>query len=376
MMRIEDYRLAPNLPLALSAAVAAWLAVGVDNRWLNVAFACVVMIGGLLCRVATIALRRADADQLNTLRLGLSHLGDRAVTVWVRQVRTAKEQMETAITALTQRFSDIVVRLESTVGANGGHGDDAAPSAITTVFRTSDAKLTEVTHGLMSALAEKSEMLAKIQNLVSFANELTAMAADVASIADQTNLLALNAAIEAARVGDVGRGFAVVADEVRALSNRSGNTGKRISEKAAIISAAIKDAVSTVEKSAAHDANSVALSQANIKTVLSAFEQVTRGLTETANHLRTEHAIIKTNVAEALVHFQFQDRVNQLLDHLGNNFEDFRTRLAAIEGVSPEDISGLLDSLARTYTMAEEHANHDSKSGAPRAAVATEITFF
>ena len=88
------------------------------------------------------------------------------------------------------------------------------------------------------------------------------------------------------------------------------------------------------------------------------------------------HAIIKTNVAEALVHFQFQDRVNQLLDHLGNNFEDFRTRLAAIEGVSPEDISGLLDSLARTYTMAEEHANHDSKSGAPRAAVATEITFF
>ena len=147
------------------------------------------------------------------------------------------------------------------------------------------------------------------------------MAADVAAIAAQTNLLALNAAIEAARAGDAGRGFAVVAREVRMLSSRSADAGKQISEKVDLINTAIMSACHAAQESIEQEDKSMQTSKSIIHSVLHNLNGVTGALVESSNLLKTESIGIQSEVGEALVQLQFQDRVSQIMTHVKQNIE-------------------------------------------------------
>jgi methyl-accepting chemotaxis protein len=225
-------------------------------------------------------------------------------------------------------------------------------------------------------------MLEKIQGLEQFIKKLQEMAANIASIAAQTNLLALNASIEAARAGETGRGFAVVAGEVRMLSNRSAEAGKHIAQQVGLISDAIAATCRASAESRDQETRSMQTSESVIDTVLSDFRNVTDALVQSSSLLKDESIGIKSEVAEALVQLQFQDRVSQIMSHVRQNIErlpDFlqqnRQEYAHEQALPPLDSAPLLAELESTYAMAEERALHSGKKTAPKAA-ADEITFF
>lgn len=371
----------PCTLLGAAGGLSTWAASG----WHPLALAAVAVLAGagvLFDRQRLVAARR-DREATVAYLQGTEALGRDLLPVWGGHIENAREQMETAIGELSQRFGGIVDRLDQAMKASSvaTEANEHADQGLVAVFDRSTTELNGVLQSLREAMASNGAMHEEVQSLGRFIAELQQMAAEVANIAAQTNLLAINAAIEAAHAGETGRGFSVLAQEVRKLSAMSGETGKRMTEKVNIVGAAIAKARLSAEQSASREAASIAACETSINGVLSGFHGVTDALVESADVLKRESVGIQSEICEALVQLQFQDRVSQVMSHVRQNIEQAPAELAAGRGqyeadgtLRPVDTAGLLASLQKTYAMADEHATHGGKASV--APAAEEITFF
>ncbi|KPB72065.1 methyl-accepting chemotaxis protein [Pseudomonas cannabina] len=316
----------------------------------------------------------AASAQLNEVFLG-------AMPIWAKQVESSRQQTETAIVELTNRFTGISERLQDTVQASqhaAGELDGQNAGGALIVLSQSDSELSQVIDSLKATQASRDQTLSQVRSLTAYTGELRTMAADVAAIAAQTNLLALNAAIEAARAGEAGRGFAVVADAVRSLSSKSSETGQQMSAKVDIINNAITQLVQAASSGADQDSHSVTASEQSIQNVLERFQSITGRLAESADLLKQESYGIRDEMTDVLVSLQFQDRVSQILVHVRDNIDALHAHL--LQASQSPDQAVAIDArqwLARmesTYATDEQRRTHRGESAAQQHS--QEITFF
>lgn len=379
-------------PFLLGWVAALALVTGFASSWLAWLGGAALVGVGLLASRDTARSHGSSRQTLTDYMAMRQRFGEELAPVWSGQIEISRQQMEDAVSQLSQRFSGIVDKLDAAVRttATTTSSIDDEQGGLLAVFARSEGELGAVVASLESAMSSKMEMLSKVQSLDQFIRELQQMATDVASIAAQTNLLAINAAIEAAHAGENGRGFSVLAQEVRKLSALSGETGKRITDKVTLINAAISETHDIAQATAAQESQAMTNSQATISGVLSELKAVTDTLVASTGLLRDGSQDIKSEISDALVQLQFQDRVNQIMSHVKHNIEqlpsvlgDNRQRSEEAGTLLPLSASGLLAELEKTYAMKEERALHQSRQGAPVKAdepVAetddTEITFF
>ncbi|NVO07957.1 MAG: chemotaxis protein [Rhodoferax sp.] len=371
-------------PLALGALGAGAVALVGDWSVLSLGLALVLLVLGLAAGFQLNAGHAAQQQAMERFMADQQRFGDEVAPVWSRHIESSREQMDTAIAGLSERFAGIVDSLDAAVhtasleAATLEDGD----KGLVAVFNRAERDLGAVIASQNAAVAGMQAMLEKVEGLDRFTQELQSMAHDVAKIAQQSNLLSLNAAIEAARAGDLGRGFAVVAKEFRMLSNLSGDTGKHIAAKVGVISAAIADASSMVRESVEQRDGRIQESTNTIGSVLQDFRAVTDTLQRSSGLLKDESMSIQNEIGQALVQLQFQDRVSQIMGHVKSNIEQLPVYLqshhdAYVQSgvLEPLDPEVLLGALKKTYVMADQHAIHSGATVA-EASSDNEIRFF
>lgn len=297
----------------------------------------------------------------------LKELGRTWVPTLDKQLMTANGQMELGICNLTDAFGAIHSKLNETMkvanqaAAVLGNSSGADGGLAVEVSRS----LTQMLDAFKKSLDDKAGIFKEVRGFISSTDELKKMATSVEELAAKTNLLALNAAIEAARAGEEGRGFSIVADEVRKLSMLSAETGLRIRERVQDISAAARRAGEGATKMESSDNQMLDHASNTVGNVVSQFQQVTEPLQVASDKIISNTQQVSSALNNAVVHFQFQDRVSQIVGHVRESLEHLKSQIG--EGLEGLDVDTLMYDLEKNYTMAEERVNH-----APRAATASK----
>ena len=297
--------------------------------------------------------------------------------LWNQQSALVKEQTETAVVNLNSRFVQLFDLLNDQQHAQSGQQNND----LITMIKHSEQKLLAMTAQLNQAQQHRQQMLSEIQQLTTITDALQSMTAEVGDIASQTNLLALNAAIEAARAGESGRGFAVVATEVRALSNRSGEAGRRIRARVADVTQALTKVVQDSEGQVETEQQTILATEQTIHSVIADYEQAVQVITANNQQLQQQSAHVHSQLSDVIVNLQFQDRVSQILSHIMSDMDklshtcsDLLTDVRQDREPDPLSASKWLSELEQTYTTLEQTSIHrgQHKSNTTQ----DEITFF
>jgi methyl-accepting chemotaxis protein len=375
----RSFTAAPCL-LGIIASLFMLVVAGVNLASIT-ACAVVIMAGGVIGRWLShrAASAVASAEKF-VAQAGDNHLAkvySQVIPVWTKQIETARAETERSVSALVELFSGMAATLETTVRASGraaeqlnGQGADGIVSAV----NQTSAELAQVVSTIKAARQSRASMVDETK----YAEELKVMAESVQQIALQMKILTLNGAIEAARAGEAGRGFGVLANEMRRLSGIAGDLGVNMAKKMEIITAAFFTISREADDRSGDDATSVSRAEQAIDAVLSRFRDVTAQLSDSAQNMQRESVGVRKEISEALVALQFQDRVNQILSHVGDNMGALSQEIAALGARAGEgdalNIQTWLTRMEQHFTTEEEI--HNLRGGNAGETQTRNIDFF
>lgn len=379
-----------SLAILASANVLLWLGSHALPLWLLVIFAFLVSATLLLLVSAKPAEPANTSSEPSPENASAPHeldgqlnLIEQVIQKWGGNLQLVIAQSTQGGNQVAQSLADIAGGLHATIDSSRSASGEAGSDSLGGLVDAARQRSQEIAQVLAEIVSHRQIIIDEVASLTTFSAELRTMAEDVGKISSQTNLLALNASIEAARVGEFGRGFAVVADEVRKLSLLSAQTGLRMTEKVEIINAALERTRSSTLELGAQDVQKGKSALQLLDASVQDFSQAA-GQLATINHDMQLHGKqVEGDLNTSLIAMQYQDRVCQILQHVGNDLQLMHGHVQALRDAVRQGQSlpvaspaEWLRRLESTYTTLEQAALHKGGSQQAVAASNGDVDFF
>ena len=187
----------------------------------------------VLSAIARGAETLSAATEELSVRSGQTSANAKTQSGSTQQIAAAAQEMTATIGEISHNAEE-ATRSSRESAESASHGGQVMQKANATMERIGQTSMSVADR--MNALAQRSQDIGKVVNVIQ-------------EISEQTNLLALNAAIEAARAGEHGRGFAVVAGEVRRLAERTKSATEEIAGTIRSIQEETRETVEVMEGS-------------------------------------------------------------------------------------------------------------------------------
>lgn len=344
------------LLLLLSGATLAWFGEGLALAGV----ACV--LGAAWCRHAAVPGRAPEAatsalDRHN--RIGAEVMVSQVVPVWSRQIEVTRDSCGEGLGSLLTSFAEVSSQLQELADKVRRFSPTADAGSTEQALSGAEPALAKLCEASSRAFAERDAAVAELGRCVVRLGELKHLAKQSRELARHTRLVAFNASIEANRShrGQDG-GSNAVATEVRMLAARFAETGEQIER--------IVNALATAVESRHHRAQASDTSPEELQLEIGlrareALGAMLGGLGSSLqgfSQIEQAGAALGAQIDQTFVHFQFGDRVSQMLAIVANDMNNFASWVAENPRATQSDAAEWLTRLEASYTMEEQRSHH------------------
>ena len=350
----------------LAGALAALAALGLAwvGGWAGLAGALLAAAAAWMWRPATASnagrpAPRARQAKAESGGAGAALMVAQVVPVWSRQLESTRDTASAGLARLLETFSGIAASLGSLSDSLGAFSVTAAPGAVDSAVRRESPALDALTAASTRAFAERDAAVAELQRCGVGLAELLQLAKQAREQARHTRLVAFNASIEANRLAAGSQGGAqAVATELRMLSARIGETGEQIERTAKTLAAGIAKSTRTALVGDTSPEELRLEIDLRAREALAALLGGMAGALNGSGEVQQLSQSLAAQLEETFMHFQFGDRMSQMLSIVANDMDNLAAWVAEHPQASHADAADWLAALEASYTMEEQRSSH------------------
>lgn len=224
--------------------------------------------------------------------------------------------LQDSVLEISSGFGGMAARARETVQiAQGGLSSENGFSADQTI-----SQIRDVLGNLLKAVQESTQVSSKLANrigtLESVLSQVNESLKRVEKISDEARIVGLNGRLEAARAGNHGAAFNVVANETKNLGLHASATSASIRKLVDELDQSLRAVSEELHTRIQLDAETARRSEETVMQLLNQLSVMHYTMTDSLH--RTEHLSesLSRDIGRSVMALQFQDRVNQRLDHV------------------------------------------------------------